>query len=383
MIITSELAYSIINKLKNLIEYNINIMNEDGIIVGSRDRNRLYEIHRGALQVIKTKKEIIIFPENTKDYLGAKAGVNLPVEYRDRVIGVIGITGHPDNVWKIAQILKVTVEVMIGQMELNNQLQYQNYIVDNWVMDFVHPTLVDIEKLKSNANHYLNIDFKQEVTIFLVKFNDLNVVSKDMEVNIRYQQKRDDRIKKIRVSIPNIVFSAFIEGCCCLIAIHSMEENNYQTVAKSIRNLFPTIKEQIGIGIGNNYMGIDGYRKSYLEANNSLRLLDKFPMKENVAHISDWGIKNLINHVSYDILKDFYAQYLTSDKKLTDEQKKTLDQLIIADLNMKIAAENLHIHRNTLLYRLDAIAKQTDLDPKRFQDLMVLHFLMIIEQIVI
>ncbi|MBU7591117.1 CdaR family transcriptional regulator [Metabacillus halosaccharovorans] len=382
MIINSELAYSIINKFKELVDYNINIMNEDGMIVGSRDRNRLYEIHRGALHVIKTKKEIIIYPENTKDYLGAKSGVNLPVEYRDKIIGVIGITGHPDEVWKIAQILKVTVEVMISQMELNNQLQYQNKIVDNWVMDFVYPTLVDIEKLKSDAIHYLNIDFKQEVTIYLVKFQDLNVVSTDMEVNMRYQQKRDERITKIRVSIPNIVFSAFIEGCCCLIAIHSINQNSYLSVAKSIKSLFP-INTKISIGVGNKYRELDGYRKSYIEAKNSLQLLNKFPNEENISHITEWGIKNLINHVSYDILKDFYAQYLTSNIKLTEEQKNTLDQLIISDLNMKVAAEKLHIHRNTLQYRLDTIAKQTGLDPKRFQDLMVLHFLMIIEQIVI
>jgi carbohydrate diacid regulator len=196
MIITSELAYPIIYKLKKLVDYNVNIMNEDGIIVASRDSNRLHQIHQGALQVIKTKKEIVIYPENADNYLGSKSGVNLPVEYRAKVIGVIGITGHPEDVWKFAQILKVTVEVMISQMELNNQLQYQNKIVDNWVMDLVHPTIVDIEKLKSNAIHYLNINLQQELTIFLVTFDDLNVGSTDLESNMKCQYIRDERIKK-------------------------------------------------------------------------------------------------------------------------------------------------------------------------------------------
>ncbi|MBU7595760.1 CdaR family transcriptional regulator [Metabacillus halosaccharovorans] len=382
MIINSELAYPIINKIKKLVDYNINIMNEYGMIVASGDSERLHEIHQGALQVIKTKKEIVIYPENTKDYLGAKSGVNLPVEYHDKIIGVIGITGHPDDVWEIAQILKVTVEVMIGQRELNNQLQYQNKIVENWVKDLIHPTIIDIEKLKSDAFHYLNIDLQQDVTIFLVKFEDLNVDSADLEVNLMYQQKRDDRIKKIRASIQNILFSAFIECSCCLIAVHSMKQNSYLTIAKSIINLFPAYKHQMNIGIGNGYKGIDGYRKSYLEANNSLQLMNKFPVEGNISHISNWGIKNLINNVPYDILKSFHDQFLTFAEKLTDEQKHTLEHLILSNLNMKITAEKLHIHRNTLIYRLDTIAKQTGLDPKSYQDLVILHFLMMIEQLV-
>ncbi|RKL65529.1 hypothetical protein CR203_20225 [Salipaludibacillus neizhouensis] len=382
MIITSELAYPIINKLKKLVDYNINIMNEDGIIVASRDSNRILEIHQGALQVIMTKKEIVIYPEDEHKYLGSKSGVNLPVEYRNKIIGVIGITGHPEDVWKFAQILKVTVEVMISQIELNNQLQYQNKIVDNWVMDLVHPTIVDIEKLKSDAIHYLNIKLQQELTIFLVKFDDLNVVSTDLEVNMRCQYLREERIKKIKDSITNIVFSAFIDGSCCLVAVHLMKQNSYLTVAKSIRNLFPSNKAKMNIGVGNGYSNIGGYRNSYLEANNSLQLLNRFPMKENIAHISEWGIKSLINHVPYDVLKIFYAQYLTNVEKLTKEQKHTLEHLIISDLNMKITADKLHIHRNTLIYRLDTIAKQTGLDPKIFQDLMILHFLITIEQLV-
>ncbi|MFC4323533.1 CdaR family transcriptional regulator [Litchfieldia salsa] len=382
MIITSELAYPIIHKLKDLVDYNINIMNEDGIIVASRDPNRINQIHSGALKVIETKESIVIYPENVGKFHGAKSGVNLPVEYRDRIIGVIGVTGHPDDVFKFAQILKVTVEVMIGQMELNYQLQYQNKIVDNWVMDFVHPTILDMDKLKSDAIHYLNIDPEKEASIYLVHFEDLNLVSPNIEKNMRDQNKRDERLKKIKSSIQDIVFSSFIDESTCLIAVHSVKRKSYLLIAKSIKNLFPDKKSKIKIGIGTSYNGIEGYRNSYCEAMNSLQLLHKFPVRGNVAHISEWGIKNLINHIPADLLKSFHNKYLTNNKKLTHEQERTLEQLIETNLNMKLTAEKLHIHRNTLQYRLDTIWKQTGLDPKSFQDLMILHFLMIIEQLI-
>ena len=80
MRITSELAHPIILKLKALVNYNINIMNDDGLIVGSTDPDRLYQIHQGALQVIESKEPILISSIDEKRFHGSRPGVNLPVE---------------------------------------------------------------------------------------------------------------------------------------------------------------------------------------------------------------------------------------------------------------------------------------------------------------
>jgi carbohydrate diacid regulator len=77
MRITSEVAHSILVKLKKLVNYNINIMNSDGVIVGSTDSSRLHQIHQGALMVFDTKKAIFIYSEDEAHFPGAKPGVNL------------------------------------------------------------------------------------------------------------------------------------------------------------------------------------------------------------------------------------------------------------------------------------------------------------------
>ena len=45
----------------------------------------------------------------------------------------------------------------------------------------------------------------------------------------------------------------------------------------------------------------------------------------------------------------------------------TIEEFISCDLNISEAAKNLYIHRNTLIYRLDKIAKDTGYDIRNFR----------------
>lgn len=378
MRITSELAHPIISKLKALVNFNINIMDEEGVIVASTDPNRMYQIHQGALKVINLKEQIVIYPADESLYVGSKPGVNLPVEHQDLIVGVIGITGNPDEVYKFAQILKVTVEVMLQEMELFNKLHYENKIMENWVLELIHPHELNYAKLETDGKHYLNLNLNEEISVFLIRFPDLNY--QNINENNIVPLKKDERLNQIRALIPKISFSAFLDDIHCLIGIPHMKEN-YYSVARSIKGYFTSQKLTLQIGIGQSYRKINGYRKSYLEAKDSLMLLEKFPNDDHIAHISEWGFINLLQQVPKERLESFYGQYLGGKLSLNEEQLLTLKALFDHDLNMKLTAEALHIHRNTLLYRLCNIAKQTGLDPKSFHDAMILRMLMVVEKI--
>ena len=46
--------------------------------------------------------------------------------------------------------------------------------------------------------------------------------------------------------------------------------------------------------------------------------------------------------------------------------------------NVTAAAENLHIHRNTLVYRLDKVQRQTGLDLRKFDDAVTFKMMMLL-----
>ena len=58
--LTKGIAQEIVNRTMQILNYNINVMDEYGVIVGSGDKDRIGEIHAGALLMIEQKKEWIL-----------------------------------------------------------------------------------------------------------------------------------------------------------------------------------------------------------------------------------------------------------------------------------------------------------------------------------
>ena len=115
------IAQSLLEHFEGATKYNINIMNEAGIIIASTDPSRLGSFHEAAyLLVSKQTPTLDIYQDG--DYLGTKHGVNLTIQYRHKTVGVVGITGRPDEVRLPAQLLKASIE---GLLEYEYQKQMQ------------------------------------------------------------------------------------------------------------------------------------------------------------------------------------------------------------------------------------------------------------------
>ena len=59
---------------------------------------------------------------------------------------------------------------------------------------------------------------------------------------------------------------------------------------------------------------------------------------------------------------------------MTEVQIKIIKSLARNDMNVTAAAEELHYHRNSLIYQLDKIYAETGLNPRKFYDLWKLLF---------
>lgn len=81
------MAERIIDKLVGCTDYNINIMNEKGIIVASKDKSRIGTFHEVAFEIVSKGldyKEV----EAEDTFLGVKPGINMALEYKKKIIGV-------------------------------------------------------------------------------------------------------------------------------------------------------------------------------------------------------------------------------------------------------------------------------------------------------
>ncbi|OOM76847.1 carbohydrate diacid regulator [Clostridium puniceum] len=55
--LSKELAKSIVEKTMNVVDYNINIMNENCVIIASGNKERIGTIHEGSIIVLQRKSE--------------------------------------------------------------------------------------------------------------------------------------------------------------------------------------------------------------------------------------------------------------------------------------------------------------------------------------
>lgn len=72
MKLSKAIALKIVLEMMNVIPYNINVVDENGIIIGSGDNERIGNIHEGAKKAIDSKHIIEVYEDNEK----MKPGVN-------------------------------------------------------------------------------------------------------------------------------------------------------------------------------------------------------------------------------------------------------------------------------------------------------------------
>ena len=98
MEISRNLAENIVKEMAEIIDRNINYININGEIIASTDEIRVGTYHEGAKIVIDENRTLIIEYDN--QYAGTKKGINLPVKFNNKTVGVIGISGKKEEVEK-------------------------------------------------------------------------------------------------------------------------------------------------------------------------------------------------------------------------------------------------------------------------------------------
>lgn len=99
----------------------INILDQKGIIIASTEKHRIGDFHQGAAEVLETGKPVLIKIEDLPRYPGTKEGYNMPIFLNDEIIGVVGIFGCEEEVQSIANLLRVYVTQSFSQFQMTQK----------------------------------------------------------------------------------------------------------------------------------------------------------------------------------------------------------------------------------------------------------------------
>lgn len=108
--LSSALAQRIVDELTPALQENLNLMDAEGFIVASSDVSRVGTLHPGAREAASKNEVVSVYADTARP--GERPGVNLPLEYRGNVIGVVGVTGKPARVRSLAPVLVLTIALL-------------------------------------------------------------------------------------------------------------------------------------------------------------------------------------------------------------------------------------------------------------------------------
>lgn len=141
-------------------------------------------------------------------------------------------------------------------------------------------------------------------------------------------------------------------------------KERFQILLHKLHEQFPSTNFHLGIGRWKN--GLEQVYLSAKEANECLKFLSNFSVNEKILCYSDLGLYRLLLQNSEEQIIDFIYDQLRplikESKGKNREFIETLNTYIKNNMNVKVTAEKLHVHPNTLHYRLNRIQKILNCD---------------------
>ena len=128
-----DLAQDIVDRAMAILPYNVNVMDSQGLILGSGEPERINTRHEGAQLVLANGRVVEIDAQTAKCLKGVQPGINLPLLLDQRLIGVLGLTGEPELLRTYAELVRMTAEMLVGQRFQQAEQQWRRQRCDDLV----------------------------------------------------------------------------------------------------------------------------------------------------------------------------------------------------------------------------------------------------------
>ena len=179
-----------------------------------------------------------------------------------------------------------------------------------------------------------------------------------------------------------------------IVAIYPIE-NLTQTTR--VRRIVEEVREQlatrspsglVGAGLSRPCNGLSSLREAYREAKDAVSIANELGEREDTTFYGDLKLFQLLlalKERNLDQLRRFYedtlGQLVEHDERKQGDLIRTLNGFFQANGNLAKAAQDLDVHRNTLVYRLERIAELTEMNLDDADNRLILHLALKIQRV--
>lgn len=278
----------------------------------------------------------------------------MPLYHEGRILAVIGITGIPDQIRKYAYLAERITNLLIREQELN---QYSRREADK--KHFVLQSLIQND---TNNRDYLSSSL-ENFHIELNRSYRLVLIRIDSRYNLTnlslIEQKTQEMFALAGTSLFTFLYPRDF--------VALIDTDTYQKQAFIFRTFATENASILKVAIGKS-TPVFQVHHSYESALTAITTLTN--SSENFALFDDLTLQLILSSVTSDNRNHFLQ------KTIDGLSKQDLDIIKVyfsEDMSLTRTCDKLYLHKNTLQYKLNRIHKITGLNPRKFQDAVLLY----------
>jgi len=349
----SSLAHRIVDEVTHIVNEEVIVVDDQGIIIAASDKERIGDFHEGAFISIRQKKTFYIKKEDVSRLQGVKEGLNLPIIISREVIGVIGITGEADRVVQFGQLIQRMTELIIQEAHSSERLESKYRGLETFVYEWVQLIEMDQDFIERGDILGISMFLPRMCVLFELRASDLDKGHDrliETEVIDQIRKKFADNQEDMIVRWGNGRFVLLK----CIGKTDEMTRLK-RKLGECQREVADEQNLELFIGVGKLAPDPEDLHQSYLDAKKALRASKKQHQIMYYEDLSlDIALAEITDHTRNQMIKNVLGEIL-NDKDLI----YTLKVYLKSQLSSKESAETLHIHINTLHYRLKRISELT------------------------
>ncbi|MCI9455804.1 MAG: hypothetical protein HFE44_02360 [Oscillospiraceae bacterium] len=354
MPLSKTVAEQIISDLDAVIPSRINLIDTNGVIIASSDPKRIGCMHAGAKYLMDQQLEELIVHFDG-EYSGALQGVNYPLVFQNKIVGILGITGEYNHVKDSACAIKRITELLLDAAYRSTQRRLGEAVRNRFLTEWLEAQPQEIDEVFISEGLTLHIDITLPRRVFVVRTG--------QDDRDQRTEQAEEYIRQFLTKLDHSSLSLKYGGnLVCMVSGRSDEKMRAAAweLAGQLLNRFG-LKAVIGIDQPSDYRAIG---QSYRKALSALNACAAGP-EEPVRTYDSLSVELFTGELSASAKRGYISRIMgsISGEELA-EAVRLLDVFYGCEGSLAMASQKLFIHRNTLQYRLRRIAEHTGYDPR-------------------
>ena len=373
--ITTALAQQIVQRTTQIIPFKVNLIDAQGMILASTDPGRVGSVHPGAQLALARGASVELDAAAARLLPGARPGINLPLLVRGVVCGVVGLTGEPEAVRQFGELVRAMAEMMLEQAQLVSELQHEKRYREEFVSQLIARSGVSDAAMQAWAAR-LALDLRVPRAMFVLEVPEAG--KRLDQVLTQLQQVQADLALRWPALLTAVVSPGELAMLDAFPAAGPQQvraQQGRQRLQELQQVAQQALTSPFTLAMGVALPGLDGASASYESARQTARVGRARDQAQPLHSYLELSLPVLLSGLQHGWqagqLRQTLAPLRARDR--SGVLLRTLSAWFRHHSHPTATARALHIHRNTLDYRLQKVAELTGLNLDETDDRLLLY----------